>query len=201
MILYKSEAYKKEEGPALAAAAIRDYCIKKSVPPGEGRAAVVMAAGEHGKPYCVEPKGIHFSVSHSGKIWICAIQQEPIGIDIEAFEKDNEKQLAVSASKERYMKIASRFYTVEERQYADKNGSLGFLSVWVRKEAYAKLKGTGLTEDFRSFSAVSGGSLADRIGSAEFREIKETGRWIGACCSEYLEQIEEVVDMEGRHDG
>lgn len=100
---------------------------------------------DFGKPY-VEKENIYFSISHSRNVWLCAFSTIEIGIDLEFFaDKDFEK-------------IANRFFSENERQYlkenklcVDKNCDdcgldykKSFFDIWVRKEAAAKLSGSGL---------------------------------------------------------
>jgi 4'-phosphopantetheinyl transferase len=42
---------------------------------------------EYGKPYCEFINNFHFNVSHSGDWVVCAVDNKPIGIDIEKISK------------------------------------------------------------------------------------------------------------------
>ena len=42
-----------------------------------------IAKGEYGKPYFENAPWLHFSVSHSGGLWVCALCRYDVGIDIE----------------------------------------------------------------------------------------------------------------------
>ena len=84
-----------------------------------------------GKPV-LSVGGIHFSVSHSGHIFACAVAEENLGLDIQ-----------VSDSKDR-TRLAQRYFTEEEYQYVSDNGPASFYRIWTRKEAYAKYTGEGL---------------------------------------------------------
>ena len=42
-----------------------------------------IAKGEYGKPYFENAPWLHFSVSHSGGLWVCALCRCDVGIDIE----------------------------------------------------------------------------------------------------------------------
>ena len=39
--------------------------------------------GSHGKPYVIGYEQVHFNISHSDNICICAVDDMPIGIDIQ----------------------------------------------------------------------------------------------------------------------
>ena len=100
---------------------------------GAGRASKwEIAEGPHGKPFFPNIN-LEYSVSHSGLLWVCAIGEKPLGIDIqEVRETDVEK-------------TAERFFTPEEAHYVKLWGSDGFFDLWVRKEAFVKYLGTGFS--------------------------------------------------------
>lgn len=99
---------------------------------------------EKGKPfisnYCLDETRkkyegkTHFSVSHSGEIFVCLISDENVGIDIQHRRKIDE------------MKIASRYFDDGELEYVKNNGIEGFFKLWTRKEAYSKYTGRGLED-------------------------------------------------------
>ena len=115
---------------------------------------------EKGKPYfdALEkisreaPKGIHYSVSHSGNWWGCLMAEEPVGFDLE-----------VHREKVNFEKIAMRFFADEEYAYILSHGINAFFSIWVRKEAYVKYLGSGLGEGLSSFSVVEDGQFSPQI--------------------------------------
>ena len=83
---------------------------------------------ENGKPSL--KNGGHISISHSGEYCALAVADAPVGIDIEQIGRVDDR-------------IASRFFTETERQWA--HGDAARLTVvWTVKEAVAKLDGTGI---------------------------------------------------------
>jgi hypothetical protein len=42
---------------------------------------------DHGKPYVDSPPDTHFSISHSGSWTMCAIDNQPIGVDVERIHR------------------------------------------------------------------------------------------------------------------
>lgn len=93
--------------------------------------------GEHGKPDFAEG-GYHFNLSHSGDYVCLAVDQNQIGIDIQ-------KMCPL-----RDLKVAEHFFTMREQEalkaYDEKQAQeLLFYTIWVKKEAYAKLTGEGIT--------------------------------------------------------
>ncbi|MDO4811062.1 MAG: 4'-phosphopantetheinyl transferase superfamily protein [Eubacteriales bacterium] len=85
-----------------------------------------------GKPY-VEDAPVYFSVSHSGLYVVCAVDERPIGVDVEV----------VRGAEEKFMR---RVCTEREMAYVrlyDDGGYERFWEVWTAKEALFKLTGKG----------------------------------------------------------
>jgi phosphopantetheinyl transferase len=88
-----------------------------------------------GKPFLKNQSRVyHFSMSHHGK-WVVIIYDEnrPVGIDLMA--KDHSPLTTP---------LTCDFFSPEEQAYA--KDVPAFLKVWMAKEAYSKLLGTGLHE-------------------------------------------------------
>jgi len=98
---------------------------------------------EYGKPYLAFEHNIHFNISHAGNYVVCAVSDEPVGIDIEVIKSFD-------------MKIAERFFTTDEMAYIvnfEKNTKLNsFFEVWTKKESHIKWEGKGLHMPLSSFS-------------------------------------------------
>lgn len=92
--------------------------------------SVKFSIDEHGKPHATDLP-IHFSVSHSKGIVVCAVSDKPIGVDIEYFRTINPK-------------IIHRYCNDDELTYLNADPHTNFFELWTAKEAYAKLIGTGL---------------------------------------------------------
>jgi len=96
-----------------------------------------------GKPVLLQPGGINFNISHSGDWVVCAVSNEPVGIDIETIKPIE-------------FNIAERFFT--ETEYSDlmnkeDNERLRyFYTLWTLKESYIKAVGKGLSILLNSFS-------------------------------------------------
>lgn len=87
-----------------------------------------------GKPY-FDGAPIEFSLTHSGKLWMCMFSQNPCGLDL---------QIVKDCS---FKSIAKRYYTPNENSYVEATGLNGFFDIWVRKEAFCKMTGQGLFTD------------------------------------------------------
>ncbi len=96
---------------------------------------IVLERNEKGKPY-IKDRDIFRSVSHSGDFVVVAVDIVPIGIDIEVIKPAN-------------LKIADKVCSESDKQFiltaqTDDEKLLNFLKIWTAKEAYFKMKGTGI---------------------------------------------------------
>ncbi|MFD7295334.1 4'-phosphopantetheinyl transferase family protein [Streptomyces sp. NPDC059897] len=94
--------------------------------------------GPHGRPALADAPGPHFSLSHSGDLALVALAPAPVGADVEELPsaKVAEELTAVLHPRERAELAA--LADPEERR-------LAVARAWVRKEAYLKGLGTGLS--------------------------------------------------------
>ncbi|HWQ79194.1 MAG TPA: 4'-phosphopantetheinyl transferase superfamily protein [Anaerovoracaceae bacterium] len=141
--------------------ALLDYAARQELGiPDKILINAAIAKEEKGKPYFAdlrEPDGkgrpaVHYSVSHSGDWWGCLMAGEPVGFDME-----------VCRDKVNYEKIAKRYFTEDEYGLVLSAGPEAFFDVWVRKEAYVKYSGSGLSVGLDSFSVVEGGKLVPQV--------------------------------------
>lgn len=133
--------------------ALEDYLKRtKSALMPENRSSIEILRKEKGKPYFNGMEDVFFSVSHSGNWWGCLMSGEEVGFDLE-----------VIRNRVKYEKVAARFFTTEEHQYVLEKGLEGFFDIWVRKEAYVKFLGTGLSTGLKSFSVTRKGELLSKV--------------------------------------
>ncbi|MCB2354682.1 4'-phosphopantetheinyl transferase family protein [Clostridium estertheticum] len=99
---------------------------------------------QYGKPYLKGQPKFNFNISHSGDFVVCAIDDIPIGIDIEKVKYIE------------YEEIAQSFFSVSEFNYIvkkDLDVELSkFYEIWTLKESYVKCCGQGLSIPLKSFS-------------------------------------------------
>lgn len=137
----------------MALLALKDYIRRTGLALSlEEQNAIMVLRDPKGKPYFEGCNGIFFSVSHSGNWWGCLMAAEQVGFDLE-----------VIRNRKNFEGIAARFFTEEEHQYVMRNGIFGFFEIWVRKEAYVKYLGTGLSEGLRTFSVATKESLLQEV--------------------------------------
>lgn len=98
--------------------------------------------GEKGKPEFVSTP-IHFSLSHSGSLWMCMVSNNRCGLDLQIVKDCN------------YKGISERYYSEDEKRYVDLCGINGFFQIWVRKEAFGKYTGQGFFGEMPSMVSPS----------------------------------------------
>lgn len=132
-----------------------------------GACDLTLAYAEHGKPYLVNHPSIHFNLSHSGTLAVCAVADVPVGVDVEVVHDHGED-------------VARYCYQPQELSWLSQtpNRALAFTRLWVRKESYIKLTGTGLSREPRSFSALPGDPMEN---NAIFREFDIQDALICVC--------------------
>ena len=84
---------------------------------------------EHGKPSIHHTSGIHFSISHCKNGIAVAVDDKPVGIDIESIRHAEEELI------ERTMNAEERRTILSDRD---------FTRLWTQKEAVVKAQGTGI---------------------------------------------------------
>ncbi len=96
-----------------------------------------------GKPVLTTNDRLHFNLSHSGDWVVCAVDDQPVGIDIE--QQINCRDIEFDG-----------LFTDEEMVYL-KSGRpqllwQRFFRLWTLKESYLKALGTGLYKSMQSFT-------------------------------------------------
>ena len=91
--------------------------------------------GEHGKP-AIEGCDMHFSISHCKQGIAVAVDDKPIGIDIESVREADEALIEKTMNPDEAKAIRS-----------SANPKEAFISFWTKKEAVLKLRGTGIIDE------------------------------------------------------
>ena len=91
----------------------------------------------HGKPFFREHPGIFFNVSHCRRGIACAVEDRPVGIDIEEIMYDEG--------------LANVIFNREELDALgnSENRAEKFTELWTRKESFLKLTGEGLRNNMK----------------------------------------------------
>lgn len=121
------------------------------------RLACPGCGGPHGRPALADAPDLHFSLSHSGDLALVAVGPAPVGADVEELPsaKVAEELTAVLHPRERAELAA---LTAPEAR------RLAVARAWVRKEAYLKGLGTGLS---RGTDRDYVGALPDSPGAPD----------------------------------
>lgn len=114
---------------------------------GQDAQALTFRYAERGKP-ALAGQDLAFNLTHSDGLALCAVGcQGPIGVDVERLRSIPDAQA-----------IAAAFFSAPERAdlrlLSPQDRDAGFLRCWVRKEAYVKALGHGLTASLKSFAVT-----------------------------------------------
>ncbi|MCX8130570.1 MAG: 4'-phosphopantetheinyl transferase superfamily protein [Clostridia bacterium] len=92
---------------------------------------LVFDSNDYGKPVLLAPSEIHFNISHSGSWVVCAIDENPVGIDVEVMKPID-------------FKIAERFFSRDEYEtlmnQPDEMRLKYFYMIWTLKQSCFKEK-------------------------------------------------------------
>ncbi|MBO7674973.1 MAG: 4'-phosphopantetheinyl transferase superfamily protein [Atopobiaceae bacterium] len=122
-----------------------------------GARDLTLGYADFDKPYLANHPSIHFNLSHSGHVVACAVSDAPVGVDVEVVHDHGPA-------------VAAYCYQPQELDWlaqADDTAH-AFTRLWVRKESYIKLIGTGLSREPRSFSVIPGEPMENDAAFAEF---------------------------------
>ncbi len=113
----------------------------------------VLRDSPYAKPYVPALPNVHFSITHAGDYWACAVADAEVGLDLQ----DVRERIAGSGTQEdRAMAIARRFFHPAEVAYLEGRPAEEFFRLWAKKESYVKYTGAGLTGGLDFFSVVDG---------------------------------------------
>lgn len=95
-----------------------------------------MSHNEHGKPFLAHHPDVHFNLSHCKNGIAVAVDNAPIGIDIESFRTADDALVRKTMND-------SEIATINASDYP----TATFIALWTQKEAVLKLRGTGIVND------------------------------------------------------
>lgn len=124
-------------GEMLARKAIAEWC-------GVSPESIAFMLGEHGKPY-IKDLDVEFNISHSGDMVVCAVNDSPIGIDVEQILPLDLKIAKRICTEEELFYLFGHTPVKDDFCYTENIEILTrFYELWTAKEAYGKLVGNGL---------------------------------------------------------
>lgn len=146
----------KNERHELVTAALHEFT---------GNDSLVITYNQRGKPV-VKGNKVHLSVTHTGEVMVVVFSNKQIGVDGEYVPRIKQK-------KTDYYNLAERFFSEDEAEYVRSADdiAIAFTKVWVRKEAYVKYTGKGLS-DFPNFSVVNdSGHFESEVGGVNIKRF------------------------------
>ena len=114
----------------------------------------------NGKPALDACPDIHFNLSHSGTLAVCAVSDQPVGVDVEVLQ---------SAAPG----VEAKCFQPREREWIHRSDDpdRAFTRLWTRKESYLKLLGTGILCSLDSFCVLPEKDIQNHIVFSETERI------------------------------
>ena len=120
------------------------YLILKKLLAGKNITDPIFKTEKYGKAYISNHENIHFNLSHSGKIVLCAISDMEVGADVEYIDREIDLNIA-----------KHYFYNREYESIMNaENRPEEFFKYWVLKESYMKYTGLGMNLNLDSFEII-----------------------------------------------
>ncbi len=144
----KQERVKKLAKPDDAKRALLADVLVRSVIANElkvSNKAIEFKENKYGKPFLKRNCDLYFNASHSGDWIVCAVDNQPIGIDIEKIWPVELEIAAQFFSDEEYRMLLAK--SPEDQQHF-------FFDLWTLKESYIKAVGKGLSLPLKSFTVI-----------------------------------------------
>ena len=132
-----------------------------------------------GKPRYSAFPDLHFSISHSGELWLCAVGDRPLGLDVQRI-----------LTARRAESIARRFFHPEERAFLAAAGDPdAFFTVWTAKESYVKYTGQGIDGNFAAFAAADADGLLSAVGDACLTPLAPAPGYAACLCTPFPAEV------------
>lgn len=135
-----------------------------------------VARTEAGQPL-LPGSGLHCSVSHSGDIWLCALSEQPVGIDVQLHRA------------RRPAAVARRYFHPAEAAFVERGQGRDFFHVWAAKESYVKFTGRGLSQGLASFCVVDGAGLSGAALGVELLSVPLAGGCSLCLCARRMRAV------------
>lgn len=108
--------------------------------------AIQFGLSEYGKPFAIG-LDVEFDISHSGDMVVCAVDNKPVGIDIEQIRPIDLKVAKHICTDEELIYILGHKPCEERFKHTNNNEILiRFFEIWTWKEAYGKMLGVGILD-------------------------------------------------------
>lgn len=134
--------------------------LQKAVFSYRGEIPGELSRGTWGKPFFPDMPDLHFSITHSGDYWLCALAQAPIGLDLQVHHSFLPPE-----------KLSRRFFHPLEDQFLSKDSYTQFFLLWTAKESWVKYTGRGFHDDPATFSVVSESGMFPSMEGVVFHQL------------------------------
>lgn len=137
---------------------------------------LMIAQGEHGKPYLKDFPNIHYNISHTDGLAVCAIGNMQLGIDVERIRPFHKSILRKVLSDEERGNLEG----LPEEEHSEY-----FFRLWTLKECYVKAVGCGITIPLTgiSFEWKEDGITLSSIPEASFHQNILEGGYVLSICT------------------
>ena len=144
--------FDKDKRLCLGAGLLAAYALKLS-----GADDLHIRETKNGKQELRYYPDLHFNLSHSGTLAVCAVSNRPIGVDVEI-----EQDIDINDFKQCFQQEEMAWI------YRCDNMIHAFYRLWTRKESYFKRLGTGLLCPPNSISVIPELSMTEKSFFSEF---------------------------------
>ena len=139
-----------------------------------------LAYGENGKPYLADNAGVHFNISHSEHLAVCAVSNSCVGIDAEMIRHFEDDLI-------RTVFLESEIEQLDRARSAAERDRL-CTTLWTVKESVMKYLGTGLSLEPKEIEADMSCEITARCSRFDVSRLRFTviryGEYIVTVCSE-----------------
>ncbi len=167
------ERYKKDNDKALAIVSHRLLCYMLKTQRGIVPRADQWGVGPDGKPYLLD-SDVHYNISHSGEMVLCALHDTPVGVDIEHMRR-------VSTN------VPDRIMSPEEKliyDLTDDQCTL-FFQIWTLKEAYIKYLGVGMRMPLHTITVYpDNDGIISNVDGCRFSVLRGIPGYQAAVCAD-----------------
>lgn len=161
MVLYAAEGLtEKRQAYDLLAQGVKEYWNISPLPELERQ--------EGGKPRFADLEGLQFNLSHSGSWALCALDDHPVGVDIQEIKTWKPGLI------DRVCSEAEKLWLSRQR-----DADLGFGLLWALKESRVKYEGRGIVGTGEMIRAIRV-PLPEQIGEC----LELEGLWFRTYCGD-----------------
>lgn len=157
---------------------------------GKQNNSISFSTNDYGKPFLAGESDFHFNLSHSGDWVVCAVDNMPVGIDVEKIHDVD-------------LNLSERFFSEEEHKYLlameSSRRREAFFELWTLKESYIKADGRGLSIPLNSFSfSFQGGNIefktTNNIGACYFKQYEVDTSYKLSVCSKKADFPKDLIN-------